>query len=215
MFLKSSLAASFLFSLAFAAVFCSRADGRDCGLSISVLGEADSVVPYRIQSFKSTAGQDVTTRFRGLRAEMLPCGTYTYELSRSDVGSTAGQMSGVVVVEDMHQRLTLKADRTLMISPQGVFAIDRTRSTSYVLRGVLKNLPAGTGPTWIRFITIAANSAREVEVNDDGTFELYSPLPDAYAVLVFQPGRLLAAQYLVLSPQLKPDSIEIHLPAVQ
>ncbi len=184
---------------------------RDCGLNIVVLDERDTKVSYKVGSFVGTDGKDQIARFKDLRAMTLPCGTYRYELLRADVNTSSGRITGMAVVEDAHQWITLAADRSILITPQGVYAVDQARSKDYVLRGHVKGLPPIAGPTWIRLNTVAENRSREVEVASDGSFEVYSPSPDAYVIMVLQERRLLAAQYLVITPRLTPTSIEIDL----
>jgi len=189
-----------------------EAAGRECSLTISVAGLGSEVPPYKVGYFRSVDGRDEVGRFKGLRGEALPCGRYTFELLRSDVETDLGRISREIVLEDSSQRLTLQADRTLAITPRGISALEMSRSTSYVLHGQLKGLSRpDVASTWVRLLAITTNVAREVNVTAEGMFEFYSPWPDSYVLLVLQPGRMLAARYLVVTGRLTPTAIEIDL----
>ena len=170
---------------------------RDCGVTIRVVDEMGAPVPYRVSSFKSAEGRDEVPSFSSLSADKLLCGTYNYELSRSDVSTSYGRISGKTVIEDRHQVLTLAADPSLLITTHGVVSLDRRRGT-YTVTGTVTNLPAESGVTWIRLIELPTSRFREVEVGADGSFEIYAPNPGEYVILVLQQGRMLASQYVVI-----------------
>src|SRR5436305_1034303 len=106
--------------------FLSQAYARECGLSIAVLDSRTiSEMPYRIYSFKSRVGGDEAGRFKNRKADGLACGTYTYELRRSDVETSLGAIRGQIVLSDSRQHLTLEADPNLLITKEGALVGDR------------------------------------------------------------------------------------------
>ncbi len=189
---------------------------RECGLAILVLDKTGKVLPYRVESFKSEAGTEEAGRFKGQRVEALPCGRYTYELLRSDTtpliaANYGGRAVGPVLLEDEHQVLTLASDPQLTITPVGVIFNDSTWPPEFSLHGTVSGAPK-EGVAWIRLLAVASNTIREVALNSDGRFEFYHPDPGEYILLVLQPGRLLAARHIVVSPAASP-SIEVNLAA--
>jgi hypothetical protein len=174
---------------------------------------AGKLYPYRVQSFKSADGVERANLFRDLHAGTLPCGQYAYELVRSDttaeIASRFGRASGTVDVEDTHQVLTVLINTSTVITPTMAFSNDQGYPPGFALRGIVKGLPNGAR-TWIRLLAVSRYESREVEPDPDGNFEFYQPAPGEYVVLVLQPGRLVAAQHLVVSFPAAP-SIEIDV----
>ncbi len=105
--------------------------GRDCGLTFSMSDETGKPYPYRVESFKSSRGPERADLFKDLRAETLPCGTYQYELLRSDTTAEIvrryGRSSGTVFVQDSHQVLTLYVSSSTVITPTGAISGTRPR----------------------------------------------------------------------------------------
>ena len=192
MFLSSlrRIAALTVFSL----VLLPSVEGRDCGIEIDV-SPGPTPVAYKVSLFQDTKGEDLASLFRGLRADSLPCSTYKYELRRTDIDTTAGRIVGEVTLQDTNQHLNLQADRTLVITPNGVYAGDNF-APDYSLRVVVKGLAEPIGQPWARLVAITTNTAREVQIGADGSFQFFRPEPGAYVLLIVNSDQLLAAKYI-------------------
>jgi hypothetical protein len=70
-------------------------------------------------------------------------GKYSYILGRSDVVTKAGKILGKFDVFRPETWVTLEADPTLRIGPEGVLSLDSALPADFVIRGKITPMPEG------------------------------------------------------------------------
>jgi len=89
---------------------------RAGSLGFQVVDQFGKTVLYKVQSCADSTGRDVTNLFSGLEVARLPFGRYTYTLSRRDLVTNYGKISGKTDVPRPENWVTLVADPTLEIA---------------------------------------------------------------------------------------------------
>jgi hypothetical protein len=180
-----------------------------CGLTFSVADEYGVSVPYIVERFVAQNGIDYTASFRDLSAKQLPCGNYSYTLGRADVKSSFGKISGSVLVVERWQWALVKPDTTLVITSEGVLAIDRARPKDYLFRGHVRGLDRQNGPAHVRLYELFGSQFYDVEVEPDGTFAFSRQVEGKCLLVVLHGGDVRATALLNVKPGRTPSSFEI------
>ena len=189
----------------------SAAAERTGSLGFQVVDQLGKAVPYKMQSCADSKGRDFTNRFSGLDAAQLPFGRYTYTLSRRDVVSTYGRISGKTDVFRPENWVTLVADPTLEIGPGGAVAVDRDVPRDFVIRGRIAPIPEGMESVWVRLQATYGADFAEVKVDSSGEFRIYRPLFGSYVLNVLRDGEFLHIEPVVFLDSVHPDPILIQL----
>lgn len=171
--------------------------GEDlCGLRFIALNHDGTVPAYKVSYFKGPQPKSISSAFEGLRITDIPCGSYSYELERSDVKSDHGHLSGQVVLRDPNQWLTLHTDPNLSIGQGGVIFSDKMPPVRHRLTGRISSLPQDRPPTWARLFKLYGTETRETELSNTGIFE-FAEAPDGrYGLLVLQPKGVIKTFWL-------------------
>ena len=189
----------------------SAAAERISGLGFQVVDQFGKAVPYKVQSCADSTGRDVTNRFSGLEAARLPFGRYTYTLSRRDVASPYGRISGKTDVFRLENWLTLVADPTLEIGPGSAVAVDREVPPDFVIRGRIAPIAAGIEPVWVRLQATYGTAYAEAKVDPTGEFRIYQPLIGNFVLSVLKNGEFLHIEPVVFQDSVHPDPLLIQL----
>ena len=189
----------------------SAAAERTGSLGFQVVDQFGKAVPYKVQSCADSKGHDFTNRFSGLEAARLPFGRYTYTLSRRDVVSPYGRISGKTDVYRPENWVTLLADPTLEIGPGGAIAVDREIPRDFVVRGRIAPIPEGIESLWVRLQAAHGAAFAEAKVDPSGEFRIYEPLFGSYVLNVLRDGEFLHIEPVVFLDSVHPDPILIQL----
>src|SRR5262245_62137892 len=91
---------------------------RFCAVTFRVITRTGEPVPYRVRLLNDRMNRDYTGNFQQLTAR-VPCGSYTYELIRSDVETPHGRLLGKLEIRDPEEWHTLVTDQNLLITEKG------------------------------------------------------------------------------------------------
>ena len=188
--------------------FCSLDFG--CGLTIGVLDRFGVARSYQVDVFRGQEGQDYAMRFNGLMVSDVPCGKYSYVLSRSEVRTSFGKISGVALLSEEHQWLTINPDGNVVIGPGGAESFDIGLPKDYRFRGRVRPVPAELPPAFVRVYELYTPRFLEAALQRDGTFSLSNPVFGKVLIVVLQGERVLGSTFLSVS-SLRSPTIEITL----
>jgi hypothetical protein len=207
----ATLSLTFLLALGFAREESGRVVFR-------VVDASGKSVPYRMENCTDSKGKDCIGSFLGLEAAQLPFGRYSYTLGRSDVVTDYGKLRGEFRVYRPETWLTLEADPTLSIGPNGVAASDSALPRDFVIRGKITPMPVGKDSVWIRLQSPYKTRFAEARVDSSGDFRIHQYLLGPFTLSVVRNGEFLHVEAVVFQGSLKPDLLLIKLedpPAVR
>ncbi len=177
---------------------------------LRVVDESGKSVPYKIEYCAGPKG-DCTGSFLGLEAAQLPFGKYSFTLGRSDVATKAGKILGKFDVFRPETWVTLEADPTLLIGPEGVLSIDRALPADFVIRGQITPMPEGKDSVWVRMQSPYKTTFAEARVDSSGDFRIYEYLKGPFTLSVVRNGEFLHVEPLFFRGSLKPEMLLITL----
>ena len=201
-----TFSATFLAGLSLAAEGAGR-------VVLRVVDELGKSVPYKIEYCAGPVGPkgDCTGSFLGLEAAQLPFGKYSFTLGRSDVATEAGKIRGKFDVYRPETWVTLEADPTLLIGPEGVLSLDSALPADFVIRGKITPMPEGKDSVWVRLQSPYKTTFAEARVDSSGDFRIYEYLLGPFTLSVVRNGEFLHVEPIVFRGSLKPDLLLIKL----
>ena len=183
---------------------------EDCGLNVWVVDAAGNPIPHKMESFvNAITKDDFAKRFESLRVEKVPCGTYSFSVSRADFNSERSRLTGKIHLIDRHQWMTLLTDPTLLITKNAVAAVDSEPRERCEVRGHLK-LPDKNSPVWIRLISLDSAKVGEVEVVD-GSFGFRGICSGQFVVAVVSAKGILAVEPIDIKGVMVPVELDLDL----
>lgn len=163
-----------------------------CGIAIRVTDLYGRFVPHKVKSFLNDRKVEFKVAFNGLEAK-VPCGTYYYQVERSDVSSAYGVLEGKVELDHWQHSIWLQTDPNLLIGKDGVFAADSLFDVPFDQKGIIDRVPE-RDDLWLSLHRIADSHRVEAKVNRKGEFALIRSLRGAFVLILFAGEQVLHTQ---------------------
>ncbi|WP_155121250.1 hypothetical protein [Bryobacter aggregatus] len=148
----------------------------------------------RVFRFTSDAGPEFAARFKGLLATGIPYGSYTAVL-RYQNGPAAADWNVRYVVKQ-EESLVLAVDTSNVVVMAGqAFTMGRTSGTPRALSGKVVGGDTVGATLWVRIQPLfGTESAEDVPVGRDRSFQFSKPPEGRNLLLVFRDGAVLGSR---------------------
>ena len=159
-----------------------------------------------------SAGRDLTSRFRGLRATDVPYGAYDYSLKHPGYPYLLPARGHVIVSAPEHLLVVTLSRQQLTGA-----SIDGAPEPGFIIRGRLEPAPhvsSSEAPVWVRLQAVfkAFWPWRDVPVDASGDFRIYEPLDGNYLLTVIRGEEILHVQPVSFEQMLRGGSFTVRMP---
>ena len=171
-------------------------------LKIVAALNGDDLGTARVTSFKSeTDGRDYAKQFRDNIASTIPYGVYRLRLYQDGFYTAEGQ----VVVAQPVVWVVMGLHVGSIVSPEPPWPAE--------LSGIIRNIPSGDDPVWVRLAGVHSTVVRDAKVDDSGNFLIAGLRRYDKAVLVVWSGAKILDFRTVTIPTEGPLVIDLAQPS--
>lgn len=191
--MRSRFSVLFCFCLAVTPLWAQGQEAAlPCGVAIRVTDVDGRFVPHKVKSFLKDRKTEFKSAFRGLEAK-VPCGTYYFQVERSDVSSAHGVLAGKVELDHWQHSIWLQTDPNLLIGKEGAIAMDSLFDVPFDQKGLIERVPE-RDDLWLSLHGIADSYRVEAKVNRQGEFGLIRSLRGDFVLILFAGEQVLHTQ---------------------
>jgi hypothetical protein len=145
-----------------------------------------------------------------LQAE-VPCGSYSYEVERSDVSSEHGVLRGKVELDHWQHSLWLQTDPNLIIGKEGALALASLFDVPFDQKGQLEGAPE-RDDLWLSLLGTTDKQRVDARVNRKGEFALTWRRRGAFVLVLYGGEEVLHTQVVELrSREKRGETVRIRL----
>ncbi len=175
--------------------FFRAAPPAGCGrVRFVALDTTGRLLRYRVKAFERTDGVALTSLFRGLDADCVSYGRYSYVLARADVDNSDGDLKGELEVREPERVVTLLADPREVVVDRLTYHVDYFVPSEMQVK--VSPPPRGPGPNWVRVQSAYTSEYAQVSLDASGLGAIHDFFWGPKVALVFYDGKLVALRNL-------------------